>query len=85
MDKIKQRIVAIRSKHRLSQAQVAKKMTISLHTYIKLERKIEKGGIKVNGDHLIELCDAYQLDSGDYFLFGKELDRHLPELYFNRQ
>lgn len=83
MPELKERIISIRNEHKLSQAQVAKKLSIGLETYKKLEREIEKGGIKVNGDHLKNLCNVYRLDSGDYFLFGKKLEREQPEFYFD--
>lgn len=85
MHEIKNRIIIMRNTHKLSQAQVAKKIPISLDTYKKLERSIEKGGIKVNGDHLINLRNAYELDSTDYFTSDKKLERKQPEFYFDKR
>ena len=71
-NEIKARIKQIRKDHGYSQAQVVIKDGWSLEVYKKIERDIEKGGIKITAEHLRDLCEVYKLDSADYFLFGKE-------------
>lgn len=84
-DLLKKRIKEIRHMHKLSQSQVAKKLGYKIHTYKNLEREIAKGGIVVTGRHILDLCEAYNINDSNYFIFGKKIERDKPEFYFDKR
>lgn len=62
-------MIKIRYNRGYTQKDVAKKSGIKFGTY----RKIESGTrATICVREVMQLCKAYQLESADYFLFGKE-------------
>lgn len=72
LEEIRLRIIKIRYEYGYTQKDVAKRSGIKFGTY----RKIESGTrTTICVREILQLCKAYKLDSVDYFLLGKALEK----------